>query len=96
MCGKAVKDKADLQRKNRELDLDVVKQRDVVKEFIIMTQASGYSGKFLNCLIRSSAQWRSQSRDDRRLTWMNIYNRFDLISRNELYNTNQNNSIFLS
>ena len=96
MWGKAVKDKANLQGKNCELDLDVFKQRDLAKEFRIMTQANGFSSKLLNWLIGSSAQGKLQNRDDRRLTWMSIYNRFDLISGNKLYKTNQNNAIFSS
>lgn len=83
-CGKAVKDKANLQGKNCELVLDVVKQRDLVKESGIMTWTNGFSGKLLNWLIRSSAQGRSQNRHDGRLTWVYIYNRFDLISGNKL------------
>lgn len=49
MYCKAVKDKVNLQGKNGELNLDVVKQRDLVKEFRIMTQANGISSKLLNC-----------------------------------------------
>lgn len=96
VCGKGVKDKVNLQGKNCELDLDVVTQKDLVKKFKIMTQANGFSSKLLNWLIGSSAQGRSQNRDDRRLTWMNIYNGFDLISGNKLYKTNQNNTVFSS
>lgn len=89
--------KANLQAKNNcELDLHVVKQRDLVKEFRIMTQANGFSSKLGNWLIGSSAQGRLQGRDDRRLTQMNTYNRFDLISENKLCKTNQNNAIFSS
>lgn len=85
VCGKAVKGKANLQRENCELDLDVVKQRNLVKGFRIMTQANGFSSKFLNWLIGNSAQGRSQNRDDRRLTGMNIHNGFYLIWGNKLY-----------
>lgn len=37
VCGKAVKNKAN-QGKNSKLDLDMVKQRDLLKTFRIMTQ----------------------------------------------------------
>lgn len=40
VCGKATKDKANLQGKNCKSDTDVVKQRDPVKEIRIMTKAS--------------------------------------------------------
>lgn len=79
-----MKDEANLQGQNCELDLDVVKQRDLVKASRIMTWANGFSGKLLNWLIRRSAQGRSQNRHDGRLTWVNIYNRLDLISGNKL------------
>lgn len=42
VCGKAVKNKSN-QGKNPKLNLDVVKQRDLLKTFRIMTQTNDFS-----------------------------------------------------